>query len=279
MHLGARIKQARLAAKLTQQQLCGKQITRNMLSQIENGSASPSMATLLYLAERLERPVSWFFGEDALTNGAVMEQARRLYQEGDFASAQKSLESYQWEDPVFDNEAALLQARCCLELAKQADSGEARRYCRQARQWAEKSCYQSAGLQLELMLCEAWLCRKRPEELERFLEKALSALPELEQSRLRLLFARFFLGQSLPLQAQGLLQAEFSSNAQQEALCLQADSFFALEKWEQAKKAYAAGEKLAMPEEKPYFYGRLEQCCLALEDYKGAYYYAKKQQK
>ena len=53
MELGQLLKQARLEAGLTQRQLCGGKITRNMLSQIENGSAKPSMDTLRYLAERL----------------------------------------------------------------------------------------------------------------------------------------------------------------------------------------------------------------------------------
>ena len=46
MTLGEKIRQARLDAHLSQRELCGDVITRNMLSQIENGSARPSMDTL-----------------------------------------------------------------------------------------------------------------------------------------------------------------------------------------------------------------------------------------
>ena len=46
MTLGEKIRQARLEAGLSQRQLCGDTVTRNMLSQIENGSARPSMDTL-----------------------------------------------------------------------------------------------------------------------------------------------------------------------------------------------------------------------------------------
>ena len=38
MELGEKLRQARLEAGLTQRQLCGDQITRNMLSLIENGA-------------------------------------------------------------------------------------------------------------------------------------------------------------------------------------------------------------------------------------------------
>ena len=53
MELGQRLKQARLQAGLSQRQLCGEEVTRNMLSQIENGTARPSMARLAYFAARL----------------------------------------------------------------------------------------------------------------------------------------------------------------------------------------------------------------------------------
>ena len=52
--LGKRIKEARLAKKMTQSEVVGNFITRNMLSQIESGSATPSVKTLEYLCKVLE---------------------------------------------------------------------------------------------------------------------------------------------------------------------------------------------------------------------------------
>ena len=46
MSLGEKLRQARLEAGLSQRALCGEEITRNMLSRIENGAAQPSMRTL-----------------------------------------------------------------------------------------------------------------------------------------------------------------------------------------------------------------------------------------
>jgi tetratricopeptide (TPR) repeat protein len=51
--IGARLKQARLAAGLTQQQLAGDRYTKAYISALENGIAKPSMAALNYLAPRL----------------------------------------------------------------------------------------------------------------------------------------------------------------------------------------------------------------------------------
>lgn len=58
--LGERIKEARIEKKLTQKEVSGDFITRNMLSQIENGLASPSIKTIEYLAKKLENPVAYF---------------------------------------------------------------------------------------------------------------------------------------------------------------------------------------------------------------------------
>ena len=55
MTLGQKLKQTRLARGMTQSQVVGDRITRNMLSQIENDLASPSVGTLEYLARRLRR--------------------------------------------------------------------------------------------------------------------------------------------------------------------------------------------------------------------------------
>ena len=77
MELGKRLKEVRLALGLSQRELCGDEITRNMLSQIENGSAKPSMDTLKYLAARLGKPVSYFLEEETVTspNQTVMAAA------------------------------------------------------------------------------------------------------------------------------------------------------------------------------------------------------------
>ena len=52
--IGHIIKEARLAKKMTQSQVVGDFITRNMLSQIESGTAVPSIKTLEYLSKKLD---------------------------------------------------------------------------------------------------------------------------------------------------------------------------------------------------------------------------------
>lgn len=61
--IGRRIREARVLAGLTQEELAGGEITRNMLSRIENGAALPSLPTLCALADRLGIPAGAFLGD------------------------------------------------------------------------------------------------------------------------------------------------------------------------------------------------------------------------
>lgn len=61
--LGEKLRQSRVSKGITQKSLAGDMITRNMLSLIEHGSASPSLSTLMYLSEKLEIPAGFFFAQ------------------------------------------------------------------------------------------------------------------------------------------------------------------------------------------------------------------------
>lgn len=63
--IGERLRQARLAAGLTQSQLAGRELSRSFISQIESGTALPSLHSLRILAARLQLPPAWFVGSNA----------------------------------------------------------------------------------------------------------------------------------------------------------------------------------------------------------------------
>lgn len=131
MPVGEKLKAARLEAGLSQRQLCGGVITRNMLSQIENGSANPSVATLQYLAGRLGKSVSWFLEEDALQspNLDCMQKAREAYSARQYGHVLVCLADYRGPDPLFDAEFAYLSALASLAQAElllsQGDAAQA----------------------------------------------------------------------------------------------------------------------------------------------------------
>ncbi|MGN4611080.1 helix-turn-helix domain-containing protein [Bacillus cereus group sp. MYBK71-2] len=73
--LGEKIKALRKEKKLTQTELAGAELTKSMLSQIENGKATPSMKTLQYIAEKLECEPSFLLEED---EGKIVELIQKM---------------------------------------------------------------------------------------------------------------------------------------------------------------------------------------------------------
>ena len=73
--LGEKIKTLRKEKKLTQTDLAGSELTKSMLSQIENGKATPSMKTLQYIAEKLECEPSFLLEED---EGKIVELIQKM---------------------------------------------------------------------------------------------------------------------------------------------------------------------------------------------------------
>lgn len=88
LSLGKKIKNLRLKKGMTQAELAGETITRNMLSQIENEAAQPSVGTILELAEKLETPAEYFFSEindpEPFYKLLFIEKIRKAYASGDY---------------------------------------------------------------------------------------------------------------------------------------------------------------------------------------------------
>ena len=98
-NLGQRIREVRLSKKLTQNDVVGNYMTRNMLSKIENGSAAPSVRTLEYLAVALDMPISYFL-EGGDREAVDTEQLREIDElAGEIANMSKKLHDDKLEDP------------------------------------------------------------------------------------------------------------------------------------------------------------------------------------
>jgi transcriptional regulator with XRE-family HTH domain len=140
MDLGQKIKAARLEAGLSQRQLCGDRLTRNMLSLIENGSARPSMDTLAYLAQQLGKSVSYFLEEQAVTspNRQCMEDARTALALEDPDALRQALDLFKEPDAVFFEERQLLEYLWHLSAAQQALEKGALPYARKLAENADR---------------------------------------------------------------------------------------------------------------------------------------------
>ncbi len=262
MELGQKLKQARLEAGLSQRQLCGDTITRNMLSQIENGSAKPSFATLQVLSARLGKPVSFFWEEAPSENLAMLHKASRA----DAADAIDILQNYLPDDPILDTWYNLLFCRCCIDLSEQAlaenRSGLAQSLLAQANQSGEKepSFRSLFGERLTLLQYGAGMI------------DAISAaanLPDNTQSML--LRAAAALQRNDPELCLSCLTA--ADRQTEEVMLLRADALVQCCNYADAAEYYLQLEA-AMADK---IYPRLELCYREMGDFKKAYEYACKQ--
>jgi len=158
--LGTRIKEARIAKKMTQSQVVGTFITRNMLSQIENGIAMPSINTLEYLAEVLELPDIL----DFLSAPADEESTRIADVAASITSAKNAAREGRWQDLAdmestypeeLSDEFQALLAQAFLALAKSAAEGDpalAASYLSKTIRYADQGLYANASVKAEAVL-------------------------------------------------------------------------------------------------------------------------------
>ena len=262
MDLGQRLKQARLEMGLSQRQLCGDTITRNMLSLIENGSAKPSMDTLRYLAGRLEKPMSYFLEEAAPSpNPALILQARTAAPHQVLAL----LKEYKEPDELLDPERWLLTALSCLALAEEALTENrvplANSYLEQAAQAAAQTPYCTPDLERRRLL----LCRRAGGNAAAL----AAALPDNTQELILRAEAALEAGDAARCTA--LLDTAEGRDARWHFL--KGEACFRQNQFHDAAEQYHLAED-AFPKA---VYPRLEESYRQLEDYKKAYEYACKQ--
>lgn len=267
--LGEKIRSARMALGLSQRAVCGDVITRNMLSQIEHGTAKPSMDTLKYLSSRLGKPVSFFLEEESMVspNQQVMLRAKECFDHGNHAQVLKALEDYKAPDAICDTERAFLTFLSTLQLAQQA-LGEnkqplARTLLENAQIW-EKELWMLPELRARRVRLQGAL---RGQNLMRLCEE----MPGLDGDLL--LRARAELEAGNPMRAGQLLDAaETRDDAWQ---LLRGRAYFGQRCYREAVACLLEAES-ADPES---VYPLLEKAYRELEDYKQAYFYACKQRK
>ena len=150
LSLGKKIKKIRIEKKITQQELVGDYITRNMLSQIENDIATPSIKTLQYIADHLEVPLSFLMvGEhDEKFNKnyeyddeeTIRKKAKEIYFSGDYL---KYIEIYENNPKVMDEnkDSSMLLGFAFLEAAHESFLNGRVDKCIEYCKKAEKSAY------------------------------------------------------------------------------------------------------------------------------------------
>ena len=178
IELGKKIREIRISKRMTQNDVVGTFITRNMLSQIENGTACPSIKTLEYIASVLEIPLEQLVSTDsteynqtdasdsvntkANTSGTrstsadyitILTNAKSKYMSKAYKEVINLLSSISDKScPIYDEANALL-ARAYFELAKFSHRNnkltEAAKYANQAVIFAGNGIYSSDELMMK----------------------------------------------------------------------------------------------------------------------------------
>ena len=131
MKIGEKIKQIRTEKMMTQNELSGGVITRNMLSCIENGSAQPSLATLRHIATKLNVPIGYLLadGQEEKTYLKMFEisNIKNAYLSGNLRICRDMCQNSSFDN---DDEINLIYSECCLGLAEERFSaGQLKRAC------------------------------------------------------------------------------------------------------------------------------------------------------
>jgi transcriptional regulator with XRE-family HTH domain len=120
MNIGNKIKELRTEKMMTQSELAGGEITRNMLSQIENGVALPSLSTITYLAKKLGVPAGYLLSDGAdefiYKKTRVMQDVKRAYKDKNFSLC-KEICATSFDE--FDDEIELILTECCIGYAEE----------------------------------------------------------------------------------------------------------------------------------------------------------------
>ena len=263
MELGEKLLRARQEAGLSQRQLCGDVITRNMLSRIENGAARPSMDTLRYLAGKLGKTMSYFLEEDVVTssNQELMQQIRQAWQAGETERVRQLLQQYRFPDETFDWQWQYLTAASALAAAELALSNGKPLYARQLLEETDMGDFW--GLERKKLL----LLGRIPGT---DLQVVSRQLPSLDEELL--LRAEAALTQKNISRAEGLLSAVENCESPRWNL-LRGKAFIEQKQYAPAAECLEKAESTYPADSWPL----LEVCFRELGDFQKAYHYACKQ--
>lgn len=119
MTLGQKVKEARIAKQMTQKELAGSFITRNMLSQIENDNATPSIKTIEYIASVLNKPISFFMNDDYSTQVSTIQELLTYFKDKNYLECIKKIELFFQKESKSPNSDLIddIYINCCMKAS------------------------------------------------------------------------------------------------------------------------------------------------------------------
>lgn len=148
--IGEKIKKRRLELGLTQKNVAGNFMTRNMLSIIESGRATPSIETADYIAKTLKLPLSYLLSDDETfffyEKKQKISDIRAFFVSGDYSECIELIKSIS----DTDDELAYVLAHALLRLGRQklfhGSLASAVKCFKEAMETASKTCYDTSEI-------------------------------------------------------------------------------------------------------------------------------------
>lgn len=280
MNVGEKIRELRLAKLMTQSELAGSQITRNMLSCIENGTAQPSLATILYIAGRLNVPVGFLLAEEGdeliFRKMNSIANIKRAYTAGDWRGCRSICLS---GCPEADDEISLILAECDAEIAAEEFwHGRLHSSCRffdEALSYAEKTVYHTEHIEAQASVFFHYMQRISATLYSDMLDEEKELSVQYVSP-----FAEYVRALDELDNGEDALATAFLSGAKEDtffATHIRVRMLMANARYKEAKSALLLLLNRETPLNEIELYNvllELEICCKETDDYKGAYNYA-----
>lgn len=281
MNIGKRIRRLRLSKLMTQADLAGDQITRNMLCNIERGTALPSLPTAMYLAGRLGVPVGLLLAEEGgefpYRKMIEMPNIRRAFAAGDFTGCLSLLHSSFPAER--DDELSLLCAEAEFGAARNAfEEGRFRRAAAAFDRGvtaAEQTVYDTASLRARTAVYFHYLSGVSP-------TLSSDILPESEVADARAFgdeFCEYYMALDALENGRDGEVAAYLTRQEKSLYAARIRALILMKKEEygeaqEALEALFGNPKLSVGALLYEIFGDLDLCCRKNDDYKRAYEFA-----
>ncbi len=272
MTLGEKVRALRKDRKITQSELVGEEITRNMPSRIESGKALPSLQTLLFLAEKLEVSPGYLLNENASLfddkKAMYLPAMKAAYKNGNYKEV---LRLYRRDLGETDDETALLLAEAsagyAMQLLHMGKMMSAEKTAAEGKEFCEMTLYETRHTEAALSLVTAIAGNVQSPKYD----VAASAFTSLREAAV---FEDLYRYASEQAEGHTFLDPFYAAHVEAKRMIAngnKADAIKALEALE-AKKAEKGFSVLVLFR----VYGDLENCHKELYNYEAAYRYSAK---
>lgn len=155
MTIGEKIRLARVSQQMTQSEVVGDVITRNMLSAIESGKATPSLDTLLYLSGKLDLPIAYLLSDEDISThkrNDLIKNARKAFAQRNYDECISIVKDIDELDDEIAYILAYSSFECGIAAAKNGSFITAQEYLTLAKKYCAQTVYDTKAIECRIPL-------------------------------------------------------------------------------------------------------------------------------